>query len=285
MAEGAPTGPGEELRAVAYRPAVRLAAYGESRSLDEEVATERPLTLYVGGAEWVTLVATPTHLEELVVGFLASERLITGVKDLRWLAVDPERGEAWVTLRAPSGARREAFGRRVVPSCCGKGRLSLIWEVDRQALTPIPPAAGPVLTPETCLAIMQAMEAKAAAGVFGRTGGVHTAGLADAQGHLRVWRSDIGRHNALDKLYGHALLTGLDPRRMVVAFSGRLSSEVLLKVAKLGAPILLSRSAPTDLAVDLAGQLGLTAAGFVRNDRLTVYAGAHRIQPLPSADR
>src|SRR5579875_3893698 len=141
------------------------------------------------------------------------------------MALDPERGEAWVVTRGGQGAAaRQAFGRRwVVGSCCGKGRLSLIWDTDLRTVRPLSPSGGPRLTPASCRQIMAALEASAREGVFGLTGGVHSAGLATPDGQLVVTRADIGRHNALDKLYGYALLRGLDPSGMVVAFSGRLS--------------------------------------------------------------
>ena len=103
------------------------------------------------------------------------------------------------------------------------------------------------------------------------------AALCDETGDGRVVRADIGRHNALDKLFGHCLRRGLSTKRRIIAFSGRLSSEVVLKAAKIGCPILLSKSAPTDLALRLADDLGITCVGFIRADSLNVYTHPQRI--------
>jgi FdhD protein len=111
---------------------------------------------------------------------------------------------------------------------------------------------------------------------FQATGGVHNAALCEPDRLLAV-RADIGRHNALDKLFGHSLRSGISPHGKIIAFSGRLSSEVVLKTAKIGAAVLLSKSAPTDLALDLAHDLGITAVGFIRGDRMNVYTHPERI--------
>ena len=111
---------------------------------------------------------------------------------------------------------------------------------------------------------------------FIATGGVHNAALCAADDLLAV-RTDIGRHNALDKLYGYSLLHGIRMADKLIAFSGRLSSEVVLKAAKMGCGLLLSKSAPTDLALKLAEELGITCIGFIRGRRLTVYTYPERL--------
>jgi FdhD protein len=243
----------------------------------ESVAREAPLTLYVDGEELVTLLCTPTRLEELVVGYLASEGVLTGVDEVRWLAVDPARGEAWIVTRDGRGRGLAArFARRVFDACCGKGRPGLFWQADLANVRPLG-RRGPRLTAAAVRAAMAALRAAAADDVFGRTGGVHDACLTDARGAIIAHRSDIGRHNALDKLHGLALMRGLDTASLAIAVSGRISSEVLLKAARMGVAVLISKAAPTDLAVDLARRLGMTAVGFVRDGRLSVYSGSWRI--------
>ncbi len=111
---------------------------------------------------------------------------------------------------------------------------------------------------------------------FMRTGGVHNAALAEPDGLLAV-RTDIGRHNALDKIYGHMLRSRISVKNKLIVFSGRLSSEVLLKISKIGAGIVLSKSAPTDLALRLADDLQITVIGFARGSKMNVYTHPNRI--------
>jgi FdhD protein len=270
--------PGRRGKAPSSRRAAWRLEGGQLRRVVEEVAGEWPLTLFVDGEEMVTLVATPRDLEELVVGFLASEGVVAGPGDIRWLAIDAQRSEAWVvTAQGRGRGARMAYTRAVVASCCGKARPSLIWWNDLSTVRRARDLAHPVVEPQVCWDLMGELEKRARDDLFGHTGGVHSALLAWPDGSPVAVRSDIGRHNALDKLYGHTLLKGLDPTGMVVAFSGRLSSEVVLKVAKMGAPVVLSKAAPTTLALDLARRLGMTAVAWVRPSRLTVYTHPQRL--------
>lgn len=230
------------------------------------------------GEELVTLLCTPQDLEELVVGYLASEAVVQAAADIRWLAIDPGRGEAFVVTADGRGRGLQArFAQRTIGACCGKGRLSLYWQSDVAAVRSLA-GCGPTLGAASVRAAMDGLRSAAAGAVFGRTGGVHDACLARSDGALLAWRSDIGRHNALDKLFGMALLTGLDTSDLVVAVSGRVSSEVLLKVAKMGVAVLVSKAAATDLALRLADEIGMTVVGFVREGRMTVYAGDERLR-------
>ena len=164
------------------------------------------------------------------------------------------------------------FGKRYVGSCCGKSRTGFYLANDARTARRV--ESDLRLDPATCLRLME--ELQAASPVFGRTGGVHNAGLA-AGGRLEVVRTDIGRHNTLDKLYGWALRGGNRAGRAAVVFSGRISSEIVLKVVKMGCPVVVSKSAPTGLALEMADDLGITAAGFARGDRLNVYTHPWRI--------
>ena len=127
---------------------------------------------------------------------------------------------------------------------------------------------------EDVFRLMEEMQNSAT--IFQQTGGVHNAALCDLNGMI-LNRMDIGRHNALDKIYGYCLKNDLSVRDKVIVFSGRISSEILLKVAKVGCEIVLSKSAPTELALQLAEQLGITTVGFIRNQSLNVYTYADRI--------
>jgi len=268
----------------AARRALRL-RQGRLEEVAESVAEERPLVLYVDGEELATLVVSPTDLEELVLGFLASEGVVAGPADVAWTAIDATRGEAWVTTRtgAGRGARDRLLRHPMITSCCGRARPTAYFQSDAGLSRLSDPQDGPFLPVAEAQALMRELEARTRSSLFGATGGVHSALLARLDGEVLALRSDVGRHNALDKLYGYGLLRGLDAAVCVIAFSGRISSEVLLKAAKIGSPILLSKSAPTSFALDLADELGITTVGFIRDDRLTVYTGAERIVAERSA--
>jgi FdhD protein len=135
------------------------------------------------------------------------------------------------------------------------------------------------ITPEQCRELMKKMQESSAH--FQQTGGVHNAALCTSEG-IVVARTDIGRHNALDKLFGYCLVNRIPLKDKMIAFSGRISSEVLLKAAKIGVGIILSKSAPTNLALDLAEELGITTVGFIRGNGFNVYTHQERIQGIKS---
>jgi FdhD protein len=246
----------------------------------EEVAAEHPLTLVVNGRELATLVCSPSHLEELALGFLTAEGILRRGERIERFFLDAERGRAVVEAPDRDAELEQAlFGKRYVGSCCGKSRTGFYLANDARTARRV--EADLHVDPTTCLRLVE--ELRAASPVFGRTGGVHNAGLA-AGGRLEVVRTDIGRHNTLDKLYGWALEAEIDLGERTVVFSGRISSEIVLKVAKMGCPVLVSKSAPTGLALEMADDLGITAAGFARGDRLNVYTHPRRILREEGAD-
>jgi FdhD protein len=240
----------------------------------DEVATEMPLTLFVNNVEVATLVATPTDLEDLVYGFMVSEGIVGGAQAVRIVDVDTEAQAARVLADANvSAAAQKMFERRYIASCCGKGRASIYFESDASALEPI--TGGPVLDLGTALGLVARLQGES--DIFRRTGGVHNVALSRPDGTLVATRADIGRHNALDKLYGHCLRSGIDTSELMCVLSGRVSSEMLLKAAKLRCAIVVTKAAPTELALALAEEIGVTVVGFARGDRINVYTHAERI--------
>ncbi|MBU8907073.1 formate dehydrogenase accessory sulfurtransferase FdhD [Desertibacillus haloalkaliphilus] len=240
---------------------------------EDEIATEYPLTIVLNGEEFATMVCTPTHLEELVIGFLASEGMLRFYhKDVKSLSIDETRGFAYVELTHKPSIHQEMHSKRFIGSCCGKSRQSFYFHNDvKTAKTSMTKTK---VSPQSCVDLMESMQNNS--NEFKHTGGVHNAAICtDSQ--MIVTRSDIGRHNALDKLFGYCLMNEIKVRDKIVVFSGRISSEVLLKVAKIGIGIMLSKSAPTNLALKMADELNITAVGFIRSGRMNVYTHPERI--------
>jgi len=239
---------------------------------EEEVAAEYPLTIRLDGEEFATLVCTPNDLEDLVIGFMASEGVIRRSDEIKDMSLDVEGGFANVALQRPQSTGKDFYAKRFIGSCCGKSRQFYFHNDARTAKTV---TGGPNLTAQQCFSYMQALQAQSAD--FHVTGGVHNAALFHEETGLVAARMDIGRHNALDKLFGHVLKNRISAKRHTIAFSGRLSSEIVLKAAKIGCPIILSKSAPTDLALRLADELGVTCVGFIRAGSMNIYTHGHRI--------
>ncbi|EGL82737.1 Protein fdhD [Caldalkalibacillus thermarum TA2.A1] len=241
-------------------------------SYEDQIVTEYPLTIYLNGEEFATLVCSPTHLEEMTVGFLASEGVIRRYDEIKSLNIDDDQGLAYVELHHPSSSAQTLHSKRFIGSCCGKSRQSFYFYNDvRTAKTVVTKLE---ITAETCLALMAEMQNQSK--TFKTTGGVHNAALCSTEGIL-ITRTDIGRHNTLDKLYGHCLMHRIPVRDKIITFSGRISSEVLLKVSKMGIGILLSKSAPTELALRMADELNITTVGFIRGNQMNIYTHPERI--------
>lgn len=237
------------------------------------VATEYALTVYVNDNELATIVCTPEHMDELVIGFLASEGVIRNLQQVQSVTIHSTSGSARVVTTHVVNFNQAFYNKRYIASCCGKSRQTFYFYNDAHTAKRVDDDL--TLTPDEVLAAVNHMEEEAT--LFKDTGGVHIASLHLADGTV-VSRSDIGRHNALDKLFGYTLRNGVNLSGAFISFSGRLSSEVLLKVAKIGVGIVVARSAPTALALDIAEELRITTVGFVRDDRFNVYTHPHRIE-------
>ncbi|GAE36226.1 formate dehydrogenase accessory sulfurtransferase FdhD [Halalkalibacter akibai] len=238
---------------------------------EDEIVIEFPLTIYINNEEFATMVCSPQNLDEMVIGFLASEGVIHFKKEIKEMNIDSDRGFAYIELHSKEVKNQQYFSKRFIGSCCGKSRQFYFQNDVRTAKTSM---AKTTLTSLQCIQLMKKMQEDSF--VFKNTGGVHNAALCTAEDIL-VSRSDIGRHNALDKLYGYSLLNGISVRDKILVFSGRISSEILTKAAKIGVGIVLSKSAPTDLAIKLADDLNITAVGFIRGSSFNIYSHPERI--------
>jgi FdhD protein len=233
----------------------------------DEVAVEAPLEIRVDGVALAVTMRTPGHDEELALGFLRTEGLIVGVHSVG-LSADFAANVIDVEgpLRRDPGARR--FYTTSSCGVCGKGALE-------EVAVDAPMAARGPRVPRRLLA---ALPDRLRQPGFRRTGGMHATGLFTADGELTLVREDVGRHNAMDKVVGRALLEGLVPLHgRILCVSGRLSFELVQKAAVAGAPILVGVGAPSSLAIELAADRGITLAGFARRGRVNVYTGSERI--------
>lgn len=229
------------------------------------VPKEMALTIYINNAELVTILCTPTKLNCLVLGFLYSEGVISGMSDVASMRVCEEDSLADVKL-SKQGYTPPA--RRTLASGCGGG-VSFATEVRKveSQLT---------VKPEEVLSLMKQLNDRAE--LYRFSGGVHTSALCD-NGNVLVVAEDIGRHNTLDKIMGECLLTKLPTDDKLLVTTGRISSEMLSKVARMRTPIIVSRSSPTDRSISLARESGITLIGYVRGSRLSVYSHDERLAP------
>ena len=235
---------------------------------EDEVAVEEPLEIRVDGTAVAVTMRTPGSDEELALGFLFGEGLIDGP---RAAGPDAELSANVVEIEGPLLRPVEARRFYTTSSCgvCGKGALE---EIAIQA-----PALGE--GPEISRELLAALPDRLAQPAFERSGGLHATGLFDRTGKLVVAREDVGRHNAMDKVIGHALGAGLVPfADHVLCVSGRLAFELVQKAALAGCPVLVGVGAPTSLAVELAADRNLTLCGFARGRHVNVYTGAARVR-------
>jgi FdhD protein len=243
----------------------------ESRNDIEDIVTkELPLTIILDNIELTTLLCSPTDLKYLAVGFLVSEGLLKGKDDIRKIVVDERRGV--VRVEAVEGKEfAPGVFKRLITSGCGRG-VSFYSAADVQGQTKI--KSETTISSTAVFTLVREFQHRSQ--VYRTTGGVHSAALCDT-GSILLFNEDIGRHNAIDKIFGECLLRDISVDDRIIITSGRVSSEILLKVAKRNIPILISKSAPTDLGVRLAHDLGVTLIGFVRGGRMNVYANEWRV--------
>lgn len=246
---------------------------GQAQRLEDSIVTEYTVTIKVNGQEFVTMVCTPEYIEEMVIGYLASEGIIKKYSDIEGIWIQEKEGFVHVTTSRVNPVYKKLQGKRYLTSCCGASRSGFVFAADALTAKKLHKLETEIEV-EDCFRLMEEMQDSA--DLFHNTGGVHNASLCSLFGPIAS-RMDIGRHNALDKIFGHCLKNDIPIDDKVVVFSGRISSEILLKVAKIGCPIVLSKSAPTELALKLAEELGITAIGFIRNRSLNVYTHPKRV--------
>lgn len=254
---------------------------GEVRPVEDSLAAEEPLEIRINGAPITVIMRTPGNDLELAAGFLLTEGILEEREDIASIRATVPDGAIKSNLVEVTLADAH-FGTEILQrnffaaSSCGICGKASIEAIRNRNLTP--PNRSFHIAPEILCQLPDRLRTEQA--VFNRTGGLHAAALFTAQGELIALREDIGRHNAVDKLIGWALMEGRVPlREYVLMVSGRGGFEIIQKALAGGIPIVASVSAPSSLAVKLARELGLTLIGFLRNQRFVVYSGGFRCLP------
>jgi FdhD protein len=272
---------------------------GKLRPVDDYLAGEEPLEIRIGEMPLTVTMRTPGHDLELAAGFLFTEGLIAGRAQIAAVRHETDApGSPANAEVAFAGAVRQNGANRVrvelapgvnldpeasrrnfyAASSCGVCGKASIDAVRVRRIEPV--NADFAVDPEVLCRLPDRL--RAAQPIFGRTGGLHAAGLFSPEGELIVLREDVGRHNAVDKVIGWALMNdGVPLRDALLMVSGRGGFEIVQKALVAGIPVLASVSAPSDLAVKLAREFGMTLIGFLRGRRFVIYSGAQRLTPQP----
>jgi len=251
---------------------------GHAAQALDSVAREEPLEIRVEGRSIAVVMRTPGHDEELAAGFLLTEGVVKTPSDIFEISLCPSTSEggnvADVLLTSGVSVNWDSLTRHVFASSscgvCGKATLDAVF-------TNFPSVTS---SAQVSSRLLQTLPEKlrAAQETFAQTGGLHASAIFDLEGNLIVLREDVGRHNALDKVLGHALRRGLLPlSQHILMVSGRVSFEIMQKSLAGGIPIVAAISAPSTLAVEFAQGSGQTLAGFMRGDRMNVYAHPERV--------
>lgn len=253
---------------------IKIVRFDSSTQIAREdwVAREFPLTIILNGQELATLLCSPKDLKYLAAGFLFSEGFIEKKEEITGMILDQERGVVEVQTRGGKELTQESFLKRVITTGCGRA-LAFYNPADIDGVKEVDSDVR--LSPRDIFSLTKEFQRRSA--VYRETGGVHSAALCDTE-HIVIFEEDIGRHNAVDKIFGKCLLEDISTSDRIVITSGRISSEILFKVAKRQIPVIISKSAPTDLGVIVAQDLRITLIGFTRGKRMNVYAGEWRLQ-------
>jgi len=236
------------------------------------VTREYSLTVVLDGQELVNLLCTPRNLDYLAIGFLVSEGLVESKSEIKKLLVDEQKGTAWIeTVEDRKIARDLLFKKRFITSGGGtvkgasfQGSTDIQHKVQSQV----------GIRPHQIFKLVG--EFQNYSPIFQRSHGVHSAALCDTE-RILVFADDLGRHNAIDKVFGECILKDIATEDRIVITTGRIPSEQLLKVAKRKVPVMVSLTVPTDLGVKLANDYGITLIGSVRGNRMDVFTHRSRV--------
>ncbi len=245
---------------------------GEVKGALDEIASELPVKLILNDQPLVTLLCTPTELEELAVGFLLSEGILRDKSSIKKLEVDERTPAVRIVLSDMPKDWEKMFEKRTISSGCGRGVTFTNHQTDMDRKIDV---KGPLLGLEDIRNLLTTFRSISI--LYLETGGVHSAALSDGKDIL-FFSEDIGRHNAVDKLIGKAFLKAVPVGNKILLTSGRVTSEIVTKAGRNRFPILISRAAPSCMAVSYAEDMGITLIGFARGDKMNIYTWPNRIK-------
>lgn len=246
---------------------------GQREITTDSIVKELPLTVYLNDEEIATLLCTPSYIRELAVGFLLSEGFINSSKDIKSAIQDEEKMCVWVNTKSKIKLNKNLFSKRVFTSACSQGII--FWKGSDFFIKQDKVKSDITISPDACFLLYK--EFNALSSLFKSTGGVHSAALSDGN-KILLFREDIGRHNAVDKIFGECILKDISTDDKIMLTSGRISSEIVLKCGRRNVPVIISSSAPTTLSLKIAEELNITTVGFLRGKRLSVFTGKDRIK-------
>ena len=240
--------------------------------LIDEVASELPIRLEVNNEPLVTLLCTPAELEELAVGFLLSEGILRDKSSIKKLEVDEREAVVRVELADLPADFSTLFEKRTISSGCGKGVTFTSYRMPADRRIDV---KGKLMNLDDIKRLLNTF--RTISRLYLETGGVHSAALSDGK-EILFFSEDIGRHNAVDKLIGKAFLQSQSVEDKILLTSGRVTSEIMTKAGRNRFPILISRAAPSCMAISYAEDMGITLIGFARGDRMNIYTWPKRIR-------
>lgn len=251
-------------------PILRLTKEDGQSSMEDVVAREFPVTIILNGEELVTLLCSPKNLDYLAAGFLSSEGFLKSKDEIKNILVDDERGVVRVETQEDKELNPDVLFKRIISSGCGRGAsFYSLADTDSQKVE-----SKTEISSEEIFTLVH--EFQHGSQLYLSTGGVHSAALCDRKSIL-IFAEDIGRHNAIDKIFGECLLKGIPTDDRIIISSGRITSEILHKVAKKNIPIVISVSQPTNLGVRIADSLGITLVCSVKGRRMNVFTNSWRV--------
>ena len=250
--------------------AARLVTYSQHKAgrwerIEAGVIVEQPVSLTVNGEVWMSFMCTPTDLEALALGFLYNENLLQSMDEVASVRVCPTQDnvDVWLNraVENPKSWRRTS-------GCTGG--VTAADPAETNAKVPVSFTLAPDRISDLVADLFDSQQ------IYREVGGVHTSVISDGQ-QVLLSAEDIGRHNTLDKLAGYSLLRGICTAQRILLTTGRVSSEMMQKAARMAVPVVISRTSPSSLSIELAERWGITLVGYARRDRFSVYSRPERI--------